>query len=43
MLFVGISAGAAAAHPHVWVTARAQVVFNAKGQIEAIRERMDIR
>ena len=37
MLFVGISAGAAAAHPHVWVTARAQVVFNAQGQIEAIR------
>ncbi|HEY8009140.1 MAG TPA: DUF1007 family protein [Methylocella sp.] len=37
MLFVGISASAAAAHPHVWVTARAQVVFNAQGQIEAIR------
>jgi ABC-type uncharacterized transport system substrate-binding protein len=27
----------AAAHPHVWVTARAQVIFDAKGEIEAIR------
>ncbi|MGH6851177.1 MAG: DUF1007 family protein [Methylocella sp.] len=29
--------GAAAAHPHVWVTARAQVVFDANGEIDAIR------
>ncbi|MGH6853350.1 MAG: DUF1007 family protein [Methylocella sp.] len=29
--------GAAAAHPHVWVTARAQVVFDANGKIDAIR------
>ncbi len=28
---------AAAAHPHVWVTARAQAVFNTKGEIESIR------
>lgn len=27
----------AAAHPHVWVTARAQVIFDGKGDIEAIR------
>ncbi|GEM_PF-306391 len=30
-------AKAAAAHPHVWVTARAQVIFDARGEIEAIR------
>jgi ABC-type uncharacterized transport system substrate-binding protein len=27
----------ASAHPHVWVSARAQVIFDAKGEIEAIR------
>lgn len=27
----------AGAHPHVWVSARAEVVFDAKGAIEAIR------
>ena len=27
----------AAAHPHVWVAAREQVIFDAKGEIEAIR------
>ena len=27
----------AAAHPHVWVSAREQVIFDAKGEIEAIR------
>jgi ABC-type uncharacterized transport system substrate-binding protein len=27
----------AAAHPHVWVTARAQVIFDSKGAIQAIR------
>ncbi|MBO0734555.1 MAG: DUF1007 family protein [Methylocapsa sp.] len=39
-LAAGLSAGfasAAAAHPHVWVTARAQAIFNAKGEIAAIR------
>ncbi|HZM08484.1 MAG TPA: DUF1007 family protein [Methylocella sp.] len=36
-IFVALLTGAAAAHPHVWVTARAQVVFNAQGEIEAIR------
>jgi ABC-type uncharacterized transport system substrate-binding protein len=36
-VFVAIAAGSAAAHPHVWVTARAQVIFDAKGEIEAIR------
>lgn len=30
-------AGAAAAHPHVWVSAQAQVVFAANGEIEAVR------
>jgi ABC-type uncharacterized transport system substrate-binding protein len=28
----------AAAHPHVWVTARAKVIFDAAGKIEAIRQ-----
>jgi ABC-type uncharacterized transport system substrate-binding protein len=36
-IFAAVLTGAAAAHPHVWVTARAQVVFNAQGEIEAIR------
>jgi ABC-type uncharacterized transport system substrate-binding protein len=36
-IFVAVVTGSAAAHPHVWVTARAQVIFNAKGEIEAIR------
>jgi ABC-type uncharacterized transport system substrate-binding protein len=35
--FVAVFAPMAAAHPHVWVTARAQAVFNAKGEITAIR------
>ena len=30
-------AQSAAAHPHVWVSARAQVIFDANGEIEAIR------
>jgi ABC-type uncharacterized transport system substrate-binding protein len=30
-------ASAAFAHPHVWVSAQEQVVFDSKGQIEAIR------
>ncbi len=34
---VAVFAPIAAAHPHVWVTARAQAVFNAKGEIAAIR------
>jgi ABC-type uncharacterized transport system substrate-binding protein len=34
---VGVLAPVAEAHPHVWVTARAQAVFNAKGEITAIR------
>jgi ABC-type uncharacterized transport system substrate-binding protein len=35
----GVSAltGSAAAHPHVWVAARAQVIFDARGEITAIR------
>ncbi|MFZ0494909.1 MAG: DUF1007 family protein [Methylocella sp.] len=36
-VFVAGLAQHAAAHPHVWVTARAQVIFNAKGKIAAIR------
>jgi ABC-type uncharacterized transport system substrate-binding protein len=35
--FVAVFAPIASAHPHVWVTARAQAVFNAKGEIAAIR------
>jgi ABC-type uncharacterized transport system substrate-binding protein len=30
-------AGPAAAHPHVWVSAKAELIFNAKGSVEAIR------
>jgi ABC-type uncharacterized transport system substrate-binding protein len=37
VVFVAVLTRIAAAHPHVWVTARAQVVFDAKGKIEAIR------
>ena len=36
-VFVAGLAQNAAAHPHVWVSARAQVIFDAKGEIEAIR------
>ena len=36
-VFVAVLNGAAAAHPHVWVSAREQLVFDAKGEIEAIR------
>src|SRR6202140_977423 len=36
-VFVAGLAQNAAAHPHVWVSARAQVVFDTKGEIEAIR------
>lgn len=36
-VFAAVLTGAAAAHPHVWVTARAKVIFDAKGEIEAIR------
>ncbi|MCI0597973.1 MAG: DUF1007 family protein [Beijerinckiaceae bacterium] len=35
--FAAVLAPAAAAHPHVWVTARAQAIFDAKGEIAAIR------
>src|SRR5262245_9382838 len=36
VLVAGLLQSAAAA-PHVWVSARAQVIFDAKGEIEAIR------
>ena len=36
-VFVVVLPDVAAAHPHVWVSARAQVIFDAKGTIEAIR------
>jgi ABC-type uncharacterized transport system substrate-binding protein len=36
-VFVAGLVQSAAAHPHVWVLARAQVIFDAKGEIEAIR------
>jgi len=28
--------GAAAAHPHVWVTVRSQIEFNAEGKVDAV-------
>jgi ABC-type uncharacterized transport system substrate-binding protein len=36
-VFAAGLARSAAAHPHVWVSARAQLIFDAKGEIEAIR------
>lgn len=36
-LFAAWIAPSASAHPHVWVAAQEQVIFGAKGQIEAIR------
>ena len=38
VVFMAVFTGSAAAHPHVWVTARAHVIFNAKGEIEAIHQ-----
>jgi ABC-type uncharacterized transport system substrate-binding protein len=35
--FVAVFVQTAAAHPHVWVTARTQVVFNFRGEIAALR------
>jgi len=35
--FAAVLAPLASAHPHVWVTARAQAVFNLKGEIAALR------
>jgi ABC-type uncharacterized transport system substrate-binding protein len=37
IIFEAVFTQIALAHPHVWVTARAQVVFDAKGEVEAIR------
>jgi ABC-type uncharacterized transport system substrate-binding protein len=37
MVFVTGLAHAAAAHPHVWVSAQEQVIFGSNGKIEAIR------
>ncbi|WOJ91380.1 DUF1007 family protein [Methylocapsa polymorpha] len=37
VIFAAALASAASAHPHVWVSAQEQVIFGAKGQIEAIR------
>jgi ABC-type uncharacterized transport system substrate-binding protein len=36
-VFAAVFTGGAGAHPHVWVSAREQVVFNARGEVEAIR------
>jgi len=35
--FAALTPAAASAHPHVWVTARAEIVFDDAGQIMAIR------
>ncbi len=35
--FMAIHVPLAAAHPHVWVTARMQAIFNVKGEIAALR------
>jgi ABC-type uncharacterized transport system substrate-binding protein len=37
IIFVALFTHIASAHPHVWVTARAKVIFDTKGEIEAIR------
>lgn len=37
MVFVTALTDAAAAHPHVWVSAQEQVIFGSNGKIEAIR------
>lgn len=37
ILFTAALTVGAAAHPHVWVSARAQVIFDQKGEITAIR------
>jgi ABC-type uncharacterized transport system substrate-binding protein len=36
-LLVAVPQAIATAHPHVWVSARAEVIFDTKGEIEAIR------
>jgi hypothetical protein len=36
VLFVAAFTAIAAAHPHVWVTARAQVIFDAKGATQQL-------
>ncbi|MGQ0445259.1 MAG: DUF1007 family protein [Beijerinckiaceae bacterium] len=36
-ILVALLPGVAASHPHVWVSARAEVIFDTKGEIEAIR------
>lgn len=35
--FVAVHAPQAGAHPHVWVTARTQAIFNERGEIAALR------
>lgn len=37
-VFVAALTQVSAAHPHVWVSARAQVIFDAKGDVAAIRQ-----
>ena len=39
LLLAAIAAGPAAAHPHVFVTAKAEIVFSADGAVQAIRNR----
>lgn len=39
LLLAAIAAGPAAAHPHVFVTAKAEIVFAADGSVQAIRNR----
>lgn len=39
LLLAAITAGPAAAHPHVFVTAKAEIVFAADGSVQAIRNR----
>ncbi|MCA0419000.1 MAG: DUF1007 family protein [Proteobacteria bacterium] len=39
LLLAAIAAGPAAAHPHVFVTAKAEIVFATDGSVQAIRNR----
>lgn len=39
LLVVSLLSGPALAHPHVWLTARAELVFGADGKVAAVRHR----
>lgn len=39
VLITGLVSGPALAHPHVWITARAELVFGTDGKVAAVRHR----